>query len=288
MHLDRYAYEIGHAGGSSIYSVSDGGRSIAATLGWTFGNGQFGETYVFTQKGIFYESQVSYFSSLHGLDLTPGHPHFTPSDLEGALGRPLDAKETQRCFGCHNTASATNGKFDPDHLISGVTCEACHGPGAKHVAAIKRGRPAEGSSLILNPAKPDPVDSVDFCGACHRTLADVMEAGAQGISTVRFEPYGLEISRCWGKGDRRLTCVVCHNPHQPVIHAPAFYDTRCLSCHLSANTADAVSDHPGAACPRAMKDCVACHMPKYEVPDTHTEFTDHWIRIVRSDRTPVE
>jgi formate-dependent nitrite reductase cytochrome c552 subunit len=27
--------------------------------------------------------------------------------------------------------------------------------------------------------------------------------------------------------------------------------------------------------------CAACHMPKVEIPGTHTSFTDHWIRVVK-------
>ena len=34
---------------------------------------------------------------------------------------------------------------------------------------------------------------------------------------------------------------------------------------------------------QSTKDCTTCHMPKYEVPGTHTQFTDHWIHVVRSD-----
>ena len=44
----------------------------------------------------------------------------------------------------------------------------------------------------------------------------------------------------------------------------------------------AAFDHPAAACPRGTKDCVTCHMLKYEVPGTHTKFTDHFIGIARS------
>src|SRR5438552_3186239 len=65
-----------------------------------------------------------------------------------------------------------------------------------------------GNQLTLNPARLNPIDSVDFCGACHRTSWDVRLGGMTGISTVRFQPYRLEKSRCWGKGDARLTCMV--------------------------------------------------------------------------------
>ena len=281
--LGRYTYEIVRTASGSLYSVSDGGRSVSAALGWAFGEGEVGETYVFERGGILYEGRLSYFPVLRGTDFTPGQPHSTPPDLEGAIGRPMDSEEARLCFGCHNTASSAGGQFDPDHLIPGVTCEACHGPGATHVSAMKEGRIAAGLTLVLNPAKLDPVDSVDFCGACHRAWADVMEAGMVGIATVRFQPYRLEKSRCWGKGDARITCLACHDPHQPLARDPGSYDDRCLRCHLATKGSKAAFGHPGAACPRGTKNCVTCHMPKYEVPGTHTKFTDHLIGIARSE-----
>lgn len=285
LRLGHYVYDLTSAKGGSTFSVSDGDRVVSVVLGWAFGEGEVGETYVFEHGGIFYESRLSYFPVLRALDLTPGHSHSTPSDLEGAIGRPINAEETHRCFGCHNTAPSTGGQFDPDHLIPGITCEACHGPGAKHVLAAKEGRTAEALAHVLNPAKLDPVESVDFCGACHRTWADVAEAGTVGVETVRFQPYRLESSRCWGEGDARITCLACHDPHLPLVRDPASYDNRCLRCHLTTKGSRNVADHPGAACPVGRKDCVTCHMPKYEAPDTHTQFTDHRIRIVKSDKS---
>src|SRR5208282_4795575 len=125
-------------------------------------------------------------------------------------------------------------------------------------------------------------DSVDFCGACHSTWADVVEAHRKiGLARIRFEPYGLEQSRCWGtNGDRRITCVACHDPHRPLVHEPSAYDSRCLACH-GARTE---SQKPAAktVCKVAASNCVTCHMPKYELPEMHALFTDHDIRVVRA------
>lgn len=282
--LGQYAYSVIRSENGGKFSVSDGSHVVSLALGWAFGEGKIGETYVLKRQGISYESQVSYFSALRALDVTPGHSHSMPQDLDAAIGHPLDPEETHLCFGCHNTASSTASQFDPDHLIPGVTCEACHGPGAKHVAAMKAGRRAEGLAQITNPAKLNPVDSVDFCGACHRTWADVAEAGTVGVATVRFQPYRLESSRCWGRGDARITCLACHDPHLPLVRNSASYDSRCLRCHLTTKSSKGSPDHPGAACRVGTKDCVTCHMPKYEAPGTHTLFTDHRIRIVTSDK----
>jgi hypothetical protein len=279
-----YVYDFTRTEGSSVFSVTNGERSVSAVLGWEFGADLVAETYIFERGGTFYEAQLSYFTGLQGLDLTPGHRAASPSDLDGAIGTPLMAVETRLCFGCHTTASSAGGKFDPEHLIPGITCEACHGPGAKHVAAMKAGRIADGLSHILNPAKLSPVDSVDFCGACHRSWADAVENQLEGIGTLRFQPYRLEMSRCWGKGDARLTCLACHDAHQLPVRDSASYDNRCLRCHLGTKASKGASNHPAPACPIGTKNCAGCHMPKVELPGTHAKFTDHWIRIVRAEK----
>jgi hypothetical protein len=269
--------------------VSDGANSLSQPLQWAFGNGEVGQTYVFKRDAKFYESRVSFYPSLQGLDLTLGHYAPPPNDLDGAPGRLMAAPETRLCFGCHTTASTTGGRFDETELIPGVTCEACHGPGAEHIDAIKQKQRRTALRTILNPAALNPVDSVDFCGACHRTVWDVALANTTGVANVRFQPYRLEKSRCWGKGDARLTCIACHDPHQPLVRDPDAYDNRCLRCHES-NAATAKQpgmgvgkDHPGKACPVGTTRCVACHMAKYEIPGSHAQFTDHWIRVVREN-----
>jgi len=283
LRVGLYVYELTRTSGGSVLTVSNGARSVSAALGWGFGEGEVGETYVFERGGDYYESHLSYSTALAGLDLTPGPSGSPPYDLEGALGRRMDAEEARLCFGCHNTAASAGGKFDPARLIPGVTCEACHGPGAQHVAAMKGGRIAEGLAHVLNPARLDPIASVDFCGACHRTSPDVLETDMVAGNTTRFQPFRLETSPCWGKGDARLTCLACHDPHQPLVHDPGSYDNRCLRCHLAAKGSPGNPGHPGAACPQSTKNCVTCHMPKMEVPGTHTRFTDHWIHVVRAD-----
>lgn len=281
-----YAYDLQSAQGRSVLSVSDGAHSLSTVLGWAFGEGEVGETYLFERNGRFYEARLSYFPALPSLDITPGQSPSAPADLERALGRPLESEETHLCFGCHTTASSAGSHFDAEQLIPGVTCEACHGPGASHRAAMQAGRMAEGLAHTLNPAKLNPVDSVDFCGACHRAWADVMESGMQGVATVRFQPYRLELSRCWGNGDARLTCLACHDPHRPLVRDASSYDQRCLACHAAGQSSKASSRLPGTACPRSTRDCTTCHMPKYEVPGTHAKFTDHRIQIVRPDSKP--
>jgi Cytochrome c554 and c-prime len=277
-----FSYQILTSSAESVLSVSDGTRKLSRTLTWAFGERHMGQTYVFEDEGTFYEAHLSFFTSLGELDITPGQHGSTSVSLQDAAGRRMDRREAQRCFGCHTTASTVNEGFDPHNSILGVTCEACHGPGAKHLAALSLDLEDNGAKQILNPARLDPVASVDFCGACHRTWEDVVQSGGvgMGVLNVRFAPYRLLNSRCWMNGDARITCVACHDPHKRLVTDAASYDPVCLRCHVLWNAKEN-PDHPGAACPVAEANCVTCHMPKYEPPGFHSRFTDHWIRVAQ-------
>jgi hypothetical protein len=278
-----YKYELVTNGEKSILTVSDGTSSLSADLLWAFGSGHMGQTYIYQRNGQIYESHVSFFNAIQALDITPGQSRSVPASLDEALGRGMPPDEAARCFGCHTTASRTKNEFDPQDPFPGVTCEACHGPGTKHVAAARAGTEKAGSGLTLNPDQFARVDSVDFCGACHRTWQDVVSAHlvSAGVFNVRFAPYRLENSRCWQEGDGRITCVACHDPHKPVSHDQGSYDGNCLQCHVATVSEKTTPNRPGAACPVATKNCVSCHMPKIEPPHLHSAFTDHWIRVAR-------
>ncbi len=281
-HSGIHAYEIARKGTSFQFSVSDGNELGAATLSWAFGLGNKGQTYLYRENGSWYESRLSFYKALQGLEATTGDMAAKSYSLDEALGRPMDAGDARRCFGCHTSQSTTSGRFHPETAIPGVRCESCHGAGSKHVAAMKAGKIDAGRAAILNPRKLAPVASVDFCGACHRTWGDVVDEGIVGVASVRFQPYRLENSRCWSTGDARLTCIACHNPHEPLGHDAESYDAKCLQCHLTTADPKRTKDHPGAACRVATSNCVSCHMPKVEIPSMHAPFTDHFIRVVRT------
>lgn len=276
-----YDYKIARRNGALIYSVGDGRSLLTNSLIWVFGVGNVGQTYIYEANGSIFESRVSFYQALNALDITTGHPNAAPHDLQTSAGRMLTLDEAQRCFGCHTTASTTSNRLDPNNSFAGVTCEACHGPGAKHVSAMRAGRIAEGKRAIQNPARLAPSDSVDFCGACHRTLADAIEMRILGKANVRFQPYRLERSRCWADGDERLGCVECHNPHEPLARDVRYYDQFCIRCHGTQGRPNQQSNRARLKCPVSKEQCVTCHMPKVEVPEMHYAFTDHWIRIIR-------
>jgi hypothetical protein len=284
LQLGPYLYRITSGELGSRLEVSSGKQSVVANIAWTFGAGVHGQTYILDHDGALYESQVSHFAALHGMDLTPGHTSASAGDLKNALGEQLSTSAAARCFACHTTYATTDAKFDASRAVPGIHCEQCHGPGAQHIHAIHADQREEALKSILNPANLGPVESVDFCGACHRTMLDVVESTeAYGPINVRFQPYRLEKSRCWGtEGDARLTCVACHNPHEPLVHGASFYDDRCLACHAARGRESAGGEAMPAVCPVANSNCTSCHMPKSDVPEMHAQFTDHFIRIVRA------
>jgi hypothetical protein len=77
-------------------------------------------------------------------------------------------------------------------------------------------------ALIFDPGQLGATDSVDFCGACHSTSWDVRLSGKTGNSTVILPGYRLENSRCWGKGDARLSFGTLLKPQLTVVAQPGY------------------------------------------------------------------
>jgi mono/diheme cytochrome c family protein len=278
--LGRYDYRITTVRDRATYRVSDGRKSIAAPLLYALGRGDAGQTYLFSYQGAFYESQVSYFNAIRSLDLTLGHSAKQPPSLEAALGLRLSHDDALRCFACHSTAAVSNSSMQLGHMIPGITCEGCHGPGSGHVAAVKSGNLT--NLHIFNPGRLSSSDLMDFCGSCHRTALDVASLNVSGVRTIRFQPYRLFLSRCFVSSNGGVSCLTCHNPHQRLQHSEIFYDAKCIGCHSRQHALKRNSGFAVAVCPVSKKNCIACHMPKYGLPGGHFRFTDHDIRVVRA------
>jgi hypothetical protein len=271
-HEDGYSSRIVRDADKSTLTVSNGANNFSTPILWVFGKGQAGQTYVFERDGAFYESRLSYYQSIGGLDITMGSQNRRPESLLDYAGRRMSAAETRACFGCHSTGAVRKDGIHWDSLVPGIACENCHGPSADHVAAMRAGKPLQGRMPRLGELTTEEVS--DFCGSCHRTWSDISVNGPRGVGNVRFQPYRLTNSKCYDASDRRIGCVACHNPHQPTARDAAFYDAKCEACHDASAHAK--------TCPVAKRNCASCHMPKVELPGSHHEFTDHRIRIARA------
>lgn len=265
-----YTYVIRREPERVTYSVSAGAKTFSAAIVWAFGFGAMGQTYLYEYRGTLFESQVSFYNALNGLDLTIGHRNSASSQVEEAAGRPIQRAEVVRCFECHVTGAG-------DTIAPGVACERCHKNAGEHARAL-----IDPTSPSITPAKLSKLnveEQSDFCGGCHRTWQEVSANGPRDINNIRFQPYRLATSKCYNSSvnDKRISCVACHDPHQDLVKSAEYYDAKCAACHGPGNNAPSVK-----TCPVAQRACVSCHMPKIDFPNGHFKFTDHRIRVVRS------
>ena len=282
-----YTYTVARDGRQITYRISDGKNSIVAPILYCFGQGEVGQTFLFQRDNVLYETRVSYFEKLHGLDFTIGHRPAAPVSLDDALGRALGGEEPRECFGCHTTGAVQGVELKLDQLRPGVGCEACHGPGEKHLAAIKAKKFDE--PQIFNPGGLGGHElSQVFCGTCHTGFEQAMlQPGQGGMNNIRFQPYRMFNSRGHNTNDPRISCLSCHNPHEKLQRETAYYDQRCFACHLKTAQESKTERRSAPPCPVRTEKCVTCHMPKVELPGMHAGFTDHWIRIVKpNEPTP--
>ncbi|MFQ5719615.1 MAG: cytochrome c3 family protein [Acidobacteriota bacterium] len=201
-----------------------------------------------------------------------------------------------RCIACHVTAGSIG--FDPATqeystrwTDAGVGCEACHGPGAEHVASARAGKTP---TALFNPGRVSPGAAAQVCASCHglalpfdsrwggnrpyrpgddyeaaflpllrpaeagpfSRLAHVDRTPAVGV----MEYQGLAQSRCALEGG--LTCTTCHDPHgggeAHQLRAPASAATLCTPCHQ--DVVDRGTEHTHHLPGRPGSNCVDCHM----------------------------
>lgn len=265
-----FQWRIVRDGERSLMTVTGPGQTLTVPLLWAFGQGVAGQTYVFEHDGNLYESRVSFYNALGGLDLTMGAQR--PRNIDEAAGRRMDASAARDCFGCHSTGAVSGSRLHLESILPGVGCESCHGAAEQHVAAVRAGNPEAAKMTKL--AGHTAEEMGELCGRCHRTWSQIALNGPRGVLNVRFQPYRLANSKCYDTADARIACSACHDPHGPLEPSAASYDARCSACHSTALHT--------RTCRVAKANCVTCHMPKIELPGAHASFTDHQIRIARA------
>jgi Cytochrome c554 and c-prime len=267
------------------------------------GSGVRGQSYLYWHDDQLYELPVSYWSDGQRWINSPGYRN-------GAMDffRPVDP----RCLECHVTsiqprsADPSTNSYHKDSLVTGISCETCHGPGADHVAlhrAKSSGIRSTGEA-ILNPKGFSRDRQVDLCSLCHNGLRQkevapafsfvpgqpldnylLLEAGhAEEQPNVHGDQVGLlKKSRCY-LSSPKMSCSTCHDVHAPEQPA-AWYSSRCLSCHRIDSCG--MSKTMG---PKIANNCIDCHMPVQSttaiVSDTagriiRPKMRTHWIKVYR-------
>jgi hypothetical protein len=271
-----YSYSVETKGAESTYTVSDGRDSLTLPIRWIFG--QHSQTWVLEKDGDFYESAVSYFHLEQALASTPGDENLSPHNLTEAIGRKVSRWELLQCFNCHGTNATEGEKLTLDRLRPGLACERCHDGADQHMSDALRGN----FTSLPKPLKTmNAEDTSEFCGQCHRTWDMAVRNHWHGPADVRFQPYRLANSKCFLGTDRRISCLACHDPHQPVNTQVESYDAKCLACHAAGKGRETASA-AAKTCPVSTAKCASCHMPKVALPGGHGVFTDHQIRVVRA------
>jgi tetratricopeptide (TPR) repeat protein len=227
---------------------------------WAFGAGTKAVTWISqTGEETIAEHGLSYYAATKSLAFTPGHT--SSADI---VYRTFDPIATAlRCFRCHSTGPVTLAagfQVQPDE--PGIHCEACHGPGRAHAES-------GGAAAIQNPKRLSAVQINTLCGACHRQASDLDDdTDWSNAWNVRHQPSYLHRAACFRNSNGALSCLTCHDPHQPLKTAAPAYDARCTSCHPKA----------AHTTPIAARSCVGCHMPQVAT-SANLKFTNHWIGI---------
>ena len=272
---------VANAPNSLEAEVRSGDTVRRQPVTWAFGSGYQAVTFVSRlNEREYLEHHLSYYSRDAHLGLTPGHYDQPIDTIDQAQGVRYPTfspgSEILRCFRCHSTGPLElTDKFAVQPTELGVRCESCHGPGTDHIAKIAAGDAPAARQAIGNPARLDADALMNFCGRCHRPpSAETVDW--RDPWNVRHQPIYLSQSACFRESTAGLTCMNCHDPHEPIRRdEPAHYDARCAQCHSA-------EQRPIAEACRTDVGCASCHMPSVS-PQASPTFHNHWIGVYGSD-----
>jgi Cytochrome c554 and c-prime len=280
-----YQFDFLRSGSEFRVRIADQVDVMDLPVEWAFGAGRQAVTFITRVNQEWYlEHYATYFTSSHSWGPTPGQESVRPETLPLAAGILYKTTDPNTgvlgCFECHSTGPVS---FSPTGEVRlnelGVTCESCHGPGAEHAGAPS-------TKNIGSPARLSAVQLNQFCGKCHRPPASTAATvDWNNAWNVRHQPMYLNESACFRKSRGALSCLTCHDPHEPADRKPdSFYNSRCSACHSTSLTASsaAAAARPKPIClQQTPANCIDCHMPRVS-PQTSLRFTNHWIGIYGS------
>ncbi|MDX1405051.1 MAG: tetratricopeptide repeat protein [Woeseiaceae bacterium] len=224
------------------------------------------------------------------------------------------------CAECHSTDLQKNYQPATDTFNStwseiNVGCEACHGPGSRHIERARSGSPKSGlavdlddrgrSSWQMNPQTGiavrsellmRPLRQPEACGRCHarRSLASGDYEYGKPLDDTHtpslLEPLlyfadGQILEEVYVYGSflqsrmyqAGVSCSDCHDPHSARLRTQGAPSEVCRTCHLPQKF-EAAEHHRH---PESVQ-CVDCHMPARTYMGVDDR-RDHSFRIPRPD-----
>ena len=227
------------------------------------------------------------------------------------------------CADCHTTDlrrgyDAATDRYDTRWAEGNVACEACHGPGSRHVAwarapAAHADLPDRGLVVALDERHgvawmPDPRGTarrsvprttqreLGVCAQCHSRRAPLAAGMAHdgrlydthdlSLLDEEYFPDGQQRGEVYDVGSflqsrmhaAGVSCSDCHEPHSGKLRAPG--NAVCAQCHAPAKFD--VAQHTLHATGSAGAQCAACHLPTRTYMGVDARH-DHSIRIPRPD-----
>ncbi len=235
----------------------------------TFGSSKMAQTYLYWHGERLYQMNVSYLTSEDDWINSPGF-----LDGDAAYARPIP----QRCVECHTTYidfREPPNHYTPQTAIFGISCERCHGPGAKHVAYHKANPDEKKSKHLVVPTKLSRERELMVCSQCHSgvnpnvtppfsfkpgdDLAEHFQVSddQSKANSVHTSNQLLRLSKSGCFTKTQMTCVDCHDPHHLERGDMKLFSKRCLNCHQVSQCGKHEQLGESLA-----DNCIDCHMPK--------------------------
>ncbi|PYS95944.1 MAG: hypothetical protein DMF50_06695 [Acidobacteria bacterium] len=318
-----FVYEMRREGGRIVQRrfepQADGrpARVFEREATFIIGSGRHARSYLhLAPSGEMTQLPVTWYTEEGRWGMSPGYDRRDQPDFF----RPV----TYACLFCHDAYPDVPAGRDlpysvslfPQDLPSGIDCQRCHGPGARHVDLARRSdAPAdEVRRAIVNPARLTAERQMDLCMECHLETtsggawnavlafgrgvfsyrpgqelaayrhefdyAPVRGPSPDSLNGERFDiahqAYRLRQAACFRRSAGRMTCLTCHDPHRKPEDPATYFASRCLGCHEREQCGGM---HRGPEGAQAGENCIACHMPRRRTDDVvHVTMTDHLIR----------
>lgn len=296
-------YQIGYRG--------ERANIVDEQIDYVIGSGNHAHTFLHRDsEGRLIELPVTWYAENGGYwAMSPGYDRKDQEDFRRAI--PAE------CMSCHNGYIRPLSSFNPHGLDppafpaalpNGIDCQRCHGPGRKHVEAVRANATGEAiRAAIVNPERLSRERQLEVCMECHletssshmpneirrydRTIFSYRPGQPLSDYKIYFDPvsnqkddrfeiahaaYRLRMSACFRNS--QMTCLTCHDPHASYRGSgmTQHYLKACEGCHSGVKHTVALP--PGS-------DCLTCHMPQRRTDDAvHVVMTDHYIQRIKPDR----